>query len=201
MTTHEHERDEAELLSALMDGELSGPEEARALERLQSDPALQRRWARYHAARAALTGGAGRLSADFAERVAAVRAGEPVVLAPRALRHGRRAWLRPVAGIAIAASVALLAIGGLSVLRLGGPDVAPVRVADRIGRDPALVDHDPHAIAPVGVATLDGVTDAERARLRQRLMLYLATHSEYAGAGEMPTVIPYGRLSGLNAGQ
>lgn len=201
MSRHEHDRDDAELLSALMDGELSGAEQARALERLQSDPALQRRWARYHAARAALTGGAGRLSADFAARAAAARAAEPAVLAPRRVRGVRPTWLRPVAGLAIAAGVALVAIGGLSLLRGPAPEPAPLTVADHATGGPGGVDHDPGAAAPVAVATLGGAGEAERARLRQRLMLYLASHSDYANTGQMPTVIPYGRLSGLNAGQ
>ncbi len=201
MTMHDDNRTDDELLSALMDGELSAAEQARAFERLQNDPSLQRRWARYHAVRAALTTGASRLSPDFAERVGRAREREPAVLAPRRIRGTARTWLRPVAGVAIAAGVALVAIGGLSLLRGPAPQ-APVTVADNAtqglsGSGEAGGD----GVAPVAVTTLSGISDAQRERVRQRMMLYLATHSEYADVGDLPTVVPHGRLGSLNAGQ
>ena len=201
MTMHEDDERQGELLSALMDGELEGAEQERALALLRADPALRRRWARYHAARAALTGGAVHLPSDFAERVSAARAAEPTVLAPRSTRRPQPAWLRPAAGVAIAASVALIAIGGLSLLRGPGDDAGPVTVVERAARSAGGVEHDVGAVAPAALPTTAAQPLAERARARQRLMLYLTSHNDYANAGGMPTVIPYGRLSGLNAGQ
>lgn len=181
MNTHEDHRDE-ELLSALMDGELTDAEQSRVLARLRAEPALQRRWARYHAVRAALTTGAARLSPDFAERVIETRAREPVVAAPGGVRIPDRSWLRPAAGLAIAASVALVAFGGLTLLRESDP-APPVTVADNAteglsGSETAV----PAGVSPVAVTTDVELSEDQRARLRQRMLLYLGSHSVYADA-------------------
>lgn len=196
---HENDRDDAELLSALMDDELSSRERGALFRRLEREPALQARWARYHAARAALTAGAVQLAPGFSDRVRDAREREPSVLAPGRAAAPRPAWVRPLAGVAIAASVALVAIGGLSLLR--GP-LAPepsITVAD--GGRTAVSDHDPAAITPVAASTRPGAAETTTEPVRKRLLLYLASHNEYAGAVEVPTVIPYGRLGSLNAGQ
>ncbi|MDX1608668.1 MAG: sigma-E factor negative regulatory protein [Halofilum sp. (in: g-proteobacteria)] len=197
MSKPETERSDDELLSALMDDELSVDEELHVLERLHDDPALQARWARFHAARAALDEGPGHMSPGFAGRVGRAREAEPAVLAPRRVRRPLPTWVRPVAGLAVAASVALVAIGALTLLRGPSPEGPPVTVATQ---SPPAVNRD-EGLARVAVSTVDGASPAQVAAQRQRLMLYLVSHSEYADAGEIPTVIPYGRLGGLNAGQ
>jgi sigma-E factor negative regulatory protein RseA len=196
---HENDRDDAELLSALMDDELSPGERDALFRRLQREPALQARWTRYHAARAALTTGAVRLAPGFSDRVRDERAREPSVLAPERTGVQRPPWLRPLAGVAIAASVALLAIGGLTLLRGPMSPEPPISVAD--GGGAAVPDHDPAAITPVAVATGQRAADGTTEPVRKRLLLYLASHNEYADTLEVPTVIPYGRLGSLNAGQ
>lgn len=181
MSTHETNENDEELLSALMDGELSAAEQARVLARLQADPSLQRRWARYHAVRASLTTGAGRMSFDFAERVG--RARETVVPAPGRERVEPRFWLRPVAGLAIAASVALVAFGGLTLLREPGPG-SPVTVADNDATQ-GLSGSDTSVSAgasPVAINTDVELTEAERARLWQQMLLYLGSHSVFSDA-------------------
>lgn len=201
MRTNDDNRIDDELLSALMDGELTAAEQARALERLQAEPALQRRWARYHAARAVLTTGTGRLSPDFAERVGRARGQERAVALPRREHGAARSWLRPAAGLAIAASVALVAFGSLMLLRDPASE-APVTVAERTTQEaPGAGEPAATEVTPVAIATGAGLPDAHRALLRQRMMVYLASHSEYAGVGDMPTVVPYGRLGSFNAGQ
>lgn len=201
MTTHESERNDAERLSALMDDELSPPERAELLGRLENEPFLQARWARYHAARSALNIGAARLSPDFVERVRQAREQEPAVLAPKRARPARPAWVRPLVGVAIAASVALVAIGGLNLLRGSLPATSPVTVADNDGAGVTIGDTGTSAITPVAVSSHGGATMATPEPVRKRLMLYLTSHNEYADTVEVPTVVPYGRLSSLNAGQ
>ena len=209
MSTHELNREHHELISALMDGELSDAERTRVLDRLQKEPELQTCWARYHATRAGLTGGAARLSPGFSERVHQALAQEPTVLAPgaRPRRTEQPGWLRPVAGFAIAASVALVAVGGLTWLRGPGGDagdagttVAELDGADGLSNGGAT---DASGVAQVGASSSSLALDttARQAEIRRRLGIYLANHSEYAGAGEMPGMIPYSRLTGFNAGQ
>jgi len=200
MTKQESERRDAELLSALMDGELSERERATMLDRLGGESALRRRWARYHAARAALHDGAVRLPQGFDERVRRARANEPAILAPKRRSRAQPSWLRPLTGIAIAASVAVVAIGGLSLLRgsLSG-QTPPVTVAD--GGDVQATQTFPDAIRPVVVAGgADELVDVP-APVRNRLLLYLASHNGYADTMKVPTGIPYGRLGSINAGQ
>jgi len=205
MRRHEREGEErGESLSALLDGELSAGDRAAAVDRLLRNPELQARWSRYHAARAALEGsGPGRVGLDFAGRVRHALVDEPTVLAPsRAVPRAR--WLRPVAGLAIAASVALAALGGLLALQ-------QERAPDTRGVPPELAEGgtggvlsaggtpDPAGLAP---ATLtEGSSPAAQAEFRRRLGVYLASHSEYAGTGEMPGMLPYTRFAGFNAGQ
>lgn len=203
MSMHETNMSDEELLSALMDGELPADARERAFARLQADPELQRRWARYHAVRAALSTGAGRMSSDFAERVGRARAREPAVLVPGRVRGTARPWLRPVAGLAIAASVAVVAFAGLVLLRGPAPE-APLTVADSatqgLSGDGGSAPDD--AVAPVVVSTDPAVlTEVQRVQLQRRMMLYLTSHSEYADVGDLPTMMPHGRLGSLNAGQ
>jgi len=196
---HETDRDDAELLSALMDDELSPRERDALLRRLEHEPGLQARWTRYHAARAALTTGAVRLAPGFGDRVRGEREREPSVLAPGRAAASRPVWIRPLAGVAIAASVALVAVGGLTLLRGPLAPAPPMTVAG--GGGTAVTDHDPAAITPVAVATRQGAGEVTAGPVRKRLLLYLVSHNEYADTVEVPTVIPYGRLGSLNAGQ
>jgi sigma-E factor negative regulatory protein RseA len=97
-----------EHISSLMDGEIS-PETSRFLvRRLGSDKDLCATWARYHLVRDCLRhpdGGA--YGSDLCQRVSRVLRDEPPARGHSSLT---RRWLRPVAGGAIAAAVALMAV-------------------------------------------------------------------------------------------
>lgn len=197
------DQDRGEALSALMDGELPTAQREHLIGRLLAEPGLRARWARYHALRAAAHGcPPGVLDGGFCERLRDTLTDEPAPAAARPRPPGPR-WLRPVAGLAIAASVALAAFGGLLAWQqepAGGPRMStpvvglPATATPRIGGD----------AGPAGVrpATLARVADpAERAALRRRLEVYLASHSGYAEAADMPGMLPYSRFAGFNAGQ
>jgi sigma-E factor negative regulatory protein RseA len=97
-----------EHISSLMDGEIDAESSRFLLRRLGSDEELCATWARYHLVRDCLRHGEGGLyGRDLCQRVNRVLEREPAVPggAGRALR-----WLRPVAGGAIAAGVALMAV-------------------------------------------------------------------------------------------
>ncbi len=102
-----------EQLSALSDGELPPEETALLLKRIEREPALARRLARYRAMGDVLRGERAGLSADFGQRLSAVVAAEPLVLPvierlrPRQLMAR---FLRPVAGLGVAAAVGALAV-------------------------------------------------------------------------------------------
>lgn len=96
-----------EQLSALMDGELGRDERAFLLRRLEHDAELRSLWTRMHLVRDIVTHRPGGAPLDLSDRVMREIASADAAgaSAPRAAR----AW-RPLAGLALAASVALAAV-------------------------------------------------------------------------------------------
>ena len=115
-----------EQLSALLDGELPPEQTALLLRRIEREHELSGRLARYRACGEVLRGERAQPRADFALRVSAAIAREPA-------RRARRAahvpgWLRSAGGLAVAASVGMLAV---LVLQRAVPGVLPAApVAD-----------------------------------------------------------------------
>ena len=106
--SHEH-------LSSLMDGEISRETGRFLVRRLGSDEELCGTWARYHLVRDCLRHPEGGLvNEDLCSRVQRALDDEPAAVA----RPVARSWLKPVAGMAVAASVALVAVLAVSP---GGP--------------------------------------------------------------------------------
>lgn len=105
---------QGELLSALMDGELSELELRRLLATLDMNQAQQ--WARWHLAQDALHGGKNAcvVEADFCTRVHAAILAE----AAPAPSH----WKQSIARVAVAASVALAVVGGWQLWQQQGAD-------------------------------------------------------------------------------
>ncbi len=98
----------AELTSALLDGELDVETSDRTITRLlDRSNDEQARFGRYRLIGDVMRGESSVYAASVADRVSAALRDEPVVLAPRRLPTN---WTRPVAGAAIAASVAAAAI-------------------------------------------------------------------------------------------
>ena len=100
---------QAELTSALLDGELDGAAERQVVtELLQAQSAGMDRYARYRLIGDAMRGDAVIDASTVATRVRVALEDEPVVLAPSRSRAPR--WIKPVTGAALAASVAAAAI-------------------------------------------------------------------------------------------
>jgi sigma-E factor negative regulatory protein RseA len=118
-------------LSAMFDDELSSGECELLARRLSRDDQLKARWGRYAAIGATIRAeGGARLNAQIAQRVSAVISSEPSLAAEPARRAGgfvAPRWWRPVAGAAVAASVAAASILWLRFqsLPLKGPDFGP----------------------------------------------------------------------------
>lgn len=200
----ERDRDDVqweERLSAFVDGELHATECSRVVDRLIEDDELRGRWARHHAVRACLQGAAApTVAPGFSARVSAAVAAEPVVIAPCAQQRGRANRTRPFAGLAIAATAALVALGALVALQQGGLERA-VPGAGGDGGVPSLAGSVTGVrLAGADVyATGDGATS--RPAVRKRLSMYLMSHNRVAGARDMPAVMPTSRMAGFNAGQ
>lgn len=195
-----NEPDPNESLSAFVDGELRGPARARVVAALYGSAERRRAWERFHLIGDAVrkTGpvpGAGAI----AEGVGAVLSDERIVRfgpRPRRPRH------RMLAGLAIAATVASIAILGIHHFDDG--DARSIRVAGRVAGDPqpelvvadaasATVDF---PVSPV-VSTAAQAAGAGPDRLRwrevapdaeARLHVYLVNHNAQAGNGMLPYV-------------
>jgi negative regulator of sigma E activity len=102
-----------EQLSALLDGELPPEETALLLRRLEREPELARRLARYRVCGDVLRGERVQPSAGFALRISAAIARDPAMAplaVPPAARPRLPAWLKSAGGLAVAASVGMLAL-------------------------------------------------------------------------------------------
>ena len=110
-------------LSAMFDDELA-PEECQLLaRRLSRDEQLKARWGRYAVIGAAIRAERGvRLNARIAGRVRMIMSSEPALGSSEVVRRATLPrWARPVAGAAVAAGVAAVAI-----LWLRAQDAAPL---------------------------------------------------------------------------
>lgn len=102
-----------ESLSALLDGECKTGELDQLLAELDRTPALRSEWSRLCIARESLQGKARRTDEALVRNVMAAIAREAAAPAPRPVRAISWAWLRPVAGYALAASVGAVTVFSL----------------------------------------------------------------------------------------
>ncbi len=186
-----------EQLSAFLDGELPEAETTLLLKRLERDDELKGTLSRYSLIGAALRAeGAVPDASNVASRVRAALVAEPALGARRVSR-----WLRPVAGLAMAAGVAAATVALLPFL-FDGTGAPTALVADAPAAAPApaamlaesavvpvvaVVDERPPAYTippPVEPAASSPLSSAQ-------LASYLVAHSEY--------VSPLARRSLLSA--
>ncbi len=172
-----------ELLSGMVDNELSELEERRLRKALAEDPSLRATWERYHVIRAALRNeldvpaGAG-----LPERVSAALEAE----SPATLSRWRPA-ARTVGGLAVAASVAALTIAGIQFYRSPQPGTAVV----------AAKSATPSERTVRVSATRWNTNEPARERM---LNGYLVEHQE-ASAGGVGGALPYVRIVGYDTEQ
>jgi negative regulator of sigma E activity len=144
-----------EQLSAFMDGELGREERAFLLRRLDHDANLRGTWARYHLIRDVLAQRGSVRPLDLSASVmAAIERDEAAAASARTAPL----W-RPWAGLAVAASVALLALGVLSP-RVERPQAAPgevvaVRAAPAVDLPRPIVPSIPPGAAGVQPVSAD----------------------------------------------
>ncbi len=224
-----------EQISALLDGELPQHEMRQAVDRLSEQEPLQERWDRYHLIRDVIRGDAGARSApSVAERVRAELEHEPAILAapkpPAGTTTRPPAWVRPFAGTALAASVAVLAV--LAAPQLLNPEAkgpaqtaalqtAPqpnyVQLAPAASPAPgyrlvngAQYDSTPYRVRPVVVARPAAEWSVQYPGTRwnlakpateSKLNKYLVDHSQYATRGPVRGVVPYATFVGYDARQ
>ncbi|MGB5438052.1 MAG: sigma-E factor negative regulatory protein [Gammaproteobacteria bacterium] len=168
-----------EQLSALVDNELEEQEQALLFRQLASDAELSQRLSRYQIISDALQNHLPeKLGSGFHQRVHAALNDEPLVHAPGSVLA---AWFKPVAGVALAASVSMVAVLTLQYVRKDSADVAPA-LASAAARDSYIRADVDDAVQPGGPG-----------KATPNLDVYLANHSEYAVSRG---ILPYVRLVG-----
>jgi sigma-E factor negative regulatory protein RseA len=179
-----------EQISALMDGELAEERDG-CLDRLCRDEAARREWALWHAAGDALRSSEVAVlhSTGFSARLAQRLADEPAIVAPGALRGGRRLVRRVVLpGAAAAAAVAVLTFGALPMLRES--ERAQVEVAYVQGASQPAAPMVP-VVASVARSTPSRVVRQVSVADADGFEAYLSAHSQMSGTLGLPRTSPY----------
>ena len=177
--------DVREQLSALVDGELGEPDAVGMLDRLNLDEELKQVWERYHLVSDVIRNDLPLFtSVDLVDRVRQSLDTEPI-----AFRPPRRvpATLKPVASLALAASIAVVAVlgfrGHLGVGQAGTEMVA---------------HGDSQQAVPARAAGMRW--DVDRPDVEQRLNAYLVNHHGHTGNG-VGSLLPYARIVAYNGGR
>lgn len=209
-------------LSSYLDGECTEIER-RAVDNGLNDPEMRACWARYH-----LIGQAMRaelppyLDRQFADRLRQALGAEPTVLCPA---RRRESWAKPLAGAAIAATVAAVAVFGVRnmgtssvspnaavatstvTLPAGSPVVAQRPVAPAATLVEAPVQAPLRAVGAYGPGdAFWGELDHEAAgapmhSARSRLNSYIVNYSEQRAMMGSPGVLPYVKVVGYGTEQ
>ena len=188
---------EFEKISAFADGELDPSDHEQVIASLISDPEAHGLWARYHVIGDVLRGeAAAKTPSRLAGRIRESIEGEPTLIEPRKARWG---VLRPVAGLAIAASVATVAVIEVQdYYKVEQKPGTPVAQDSRaVERTPTLVAADaPTVVVPTTTVRSNGVQQ-ENYLNDPRLSSYLVNFNEQHSSFGVPGVYPYVRIVGF----
>jgi sigma-E factor negative regulatory protein RseA len=171
-----------EQLSALLDDELTGPEQTLLARRIGRDDELHRRLSRYQLVSDALQNHLPQqVDPGFYRRVKAALRDQPAIHSGGSSGPRLGALVKPVAGLAIAASVAVVAVISIQSTR---QDVPPVPALATVPADKDYVR--------VQQASVPGV----QSRVGKKLDIYMVNHNEYAVSRGMQGMLPYVRIVG-----
>lgn len=177
MTDCKHEK-----ISALVDGE-DIADRAEVVDHLLKDEALRASWARYHLIADCLRGHLRGAISDVSESVSHRLKDEPAIFSPA---HKKPVNLKPLAGLAIAASVAMLAVLAVQMGDRAAPAPPAAAIAATAG---------PPASAPAQSFTFEKPPLLPaRAVADQRMKNYLANHNEFRTNGGINGIPPYVRM-------
>lgn len=176
-----------EQLSALVDDELSELEHPLLLGRLQRDAELRECLGRYQLIGEVIRGAGQNATLSVADSVQeALQKDHSITPAGGSGQRHFRHW-KPVAGVGIAASVALVAVMTVESMRepvtTSVPELASTATPQSVRR------------------VSDGQWDRIEPRIDKRLSGYLVNHSEYAANRGVQGVMPYVRIVGFQNNQ
>lgn len=190
-----------ESISALVDGEADELELRRILASADMQE-VRGAWRGYHAQRDMLAGADMRFAHfDISQSVQAALAAEAI---PSVAVGGNR-WWRPLASVAVAASVATVVVMGARGLNSTSNDNAMAQSTVSAGVFPVFSDAASGHVSnvAVGAAMMSSPAIAQPAALdpdqfaRQRLQQYLLRHTERAALNNAQGVISFSKVSEL----
>ena len=185
-----------ESLSALMDDEANELEVERVLAGISKDSSLRRDWVRYNLVRAVAAGHPPtHLELDISTQVREAIAGE---------NAGKSAFtqriMRPLASMAVAASVAATVVFGgqqLAQLEVDSYDtqaiassVSPVGMVNSLGATSVQASYGTQGMPELQPAT----RTAYQELARQRLQKYMQEHAEHAALNTPNGLVPFARV-------
>ena len=182
-----------EQVSALLDNELSDSEIASVLTELNHEHGLRQKWDRYHLIGDVMRGEPVQLRAtEISDRVRHLVDSEPAIISKpkRGGMSSRKSfWTKPLAGAALAASVATVAV--ISAPGFLGLD-EPAR--------PQLTATNISTTTPVNRQNISGTRwkNLTEPSHETRLNGYLVDHSEHASPGTGIGVMPYATFVGYD---
>ena len=189
-----------ESLSALMDDEATELELHRVLGELESDTALRQTWVRYQLARSAMAGQpVSHARLDISRSVSAAIAAETGAKTSRSSLRER--WVRPLASLAVAASVtAVVVLGGQQLYQAGSLEgqsapvaasgVSAVGFVNSLGAVPMRASYGAQAVPQLEPAA----RTAYRELARQRMYQSMQEHAEHAALNSPQGLIPFARV-------
>lgn len=198
---HKHDKQRNEQLSALLDNELKPEELAQLMDDLGRDPLAQgETLQRYQLMGKTLRGELD--AAAFMDISAAVQraiAADTVSLSPVRQLQPRwlpvmQTWMRPAAGLAIAASVAMVTVVSVRILQQPVPAGASSLVALTPTLAPTpIVPVDARRAQQIQVVTHRVEGSVQPVSVTPQLNNYLMRHSGVAGQATLQGVMPYAR--------
>lgn len=184
-------------LSSVMDGEGTTGE---ALAGVAATNGTRAAWARYHLIGDVLRDNSSAIAPpEFAASISALIADEPTVLAPR---QRTKSAMRPVAGFAIAASVATLAVIGIQRMEPNNVNSPAPTIAAAPAATPVPATA---TTAPVFASTVAETSPAPPELLhathpaQRRFNSYLVKFNEQRSTVGVPGVNPYVRIVGFES--
>jgi len=168
-----------EKISALLDGEVTATEMDSLLNELRQKPELRKQWGRYARIQSNLHGDDG---TDIADRVWEALQDEPAILAPGKSRFTSNPLVRKyAAGLAVAATVAMAAVGSLNWYGPQFSSQAPI-----LAKAPQQSDY---------IRTSGTHWQVDDPKLEDDLNMYLVEHGGYAGSSSM---LSYVKVAGYD---
>ena len=189
-----------ESLSALLDDEANELELERILSRVADDEDMRQTWVRYNAVRTTLSGHQlAHMRLDISSQVQQAIGRQR---GPSSAATLKQRFLRPVASLAVAASVAAtVVIGGQQLARIGGTDpygnsgavaasASPVGLVNSLGATTVQASYGTQSIPVLQPTT----RTAYQELARQRMQLYMQEHAEHAALNSPQGLIPFARV-------